>query len=179
MIEQLYKGKALKKYEIKSSILIFVIFIIAVILAGHSCSYGKKLEMLKCHSDIKPTMRQIQMAEYFRRAGNKNPELMAEAVLATNKPKLMAAIAIKENTPYTCRKGGYKKRHVGAWQVNEKLHGYAGINPVQQALKAEAVLDDLLVECNGNLRKALNIYGGDKTRKVYAENILEELKNIP
>jgi hypothetical protein len=106
---------------------------------------------------------------------------MAEAVLATKKPKLMAAVAVKgeRNTPYTVKNGGYKKRHVGAWQVNEKYWGFAGNTPLQQALKAEAILDELIVASGGNLKKALNAYGGDKTKKVYARNILAEIENIP
>ena len=163
------------------ALVFFACVVLGVVLAGHSCATKEKIKLQKCHSGIKPSIREIKMAEYFRINGNKHPKLMAHAVLQTHKPKIMASIAVKgeKNSPYTSLSGGYKKRHVGAWQVNEQLHGFAGREPVQQALKAEAVLDDILKECKGDLRKALNIYGGDKTEKIYAENILAEIQRVP
>lgn len=136
--------------------------------------------LIKSHGELL-TIRQIQMAEYFRKSGNKHPELMAEAVLVTEKPKLMAAIAVKgeRNTPYTVRRGGYKKRHAGAFQVNEKIHGFAGVTPLQQALKAESILDKLIIENKNDIKKALNAYGGDVSKRKYASVVLNELVNIP
>lgn len=157
------------------------LFAIVLIFAGHTCSSKEPQPALKnCHSNV-TSFRQLQMTEYFRDANNKHPEMMATAVLETKRPKLMAAIAVagEKNSPFTVKQGGYKKRHVGAWQVSKRDWGYAGATPIDQALKAERVLDDLLEECNGDLRKALNRYGGDRTRKVYAKNILNEVKNIP
>lgn len=125
-----------------------------------------------CHS------RKKSMIDYFRRAGNKHPEQMAVAVLATQSPRLLAAMATKGelNTPYTVRKGGYKRRHAGAWQMNQRLHGTVSHNPVDQAKQAEKYLEELLDQ--KPLRKALSQYGGDSTDK-YANRVLAELVNVP
>ena len=129
-----------------------------------------------CHS------RQVAMTKYFRDSGNKTPEQMAEAVLQTKSPRLMAAIAVKgeKNTPYTVRRGGYRGRHAGAWQVNEKLHkkayGPVPSDPAGQALQAERVLTDLTQEMP--IRQALNHYGGDSTDK-YSRRVLAELVRVP
>lgn len=161
------------------AIFIFSLILTMIVAAGQRKEIPNPV-LKKCH-DKPISMQTALYREYFKRSGNKHPELMADAVLATKKPKLMAAVAVRgeRNTPYTVKKGGYKKRHVGAFQVSERDWGFAGVTPLQQALKAEDILNELLVEHNGNLKKALNAYGGDKTKKVYAKNILSELENIP
>lgn len=87
---------------------------------------ANQINCTKCHN------YQQAMEDYFKRRGNRNPQKMAEAVLATKSPRLMAAIATKgeKNSPYTSRRGGYKKVHAGAWQVNRKLHGPVPFDPV-------------------------------------------------
>jgi hypothetical protein len=129
---------------------------------------------IKCHKDS----RKKSMTDYFRKAGNKHPEQMAVAVLATSKPKLLAAMATKgeKNTPYTVRKGGYKRRHAGAWQVNPKDWGKVPMTPLGQALQAERILEDLTDK--KPIKQALSHYGGDSTDK-YANRVLAELVNVP
>ena len=126
-----------------------------------------------CHST------KHRFIDYFTRAGNKHPEQMANAVLATKKPRLLAAVAVagEKNTPYTVRKGGYKKRHAGAWQVNSKYWGRVPNDPVSQALQAERILEDLTGE-GKNIRTALSIYGGDSSSR-YANRVLKELQEVP
>ena len=109
----------------------------------------------------------------------KSAEQLATACLETHSPRLMAAIAIKEGATITSRKGGYKKQYQGAWQVNPKIHGYVSHDATMQALQAECILEDLVKENKGNIKKALNQYGGDITKRKYADNIIKELQNIP
>jgi hypothetical protein len=160
--------------------LYLIIFICILGILEYFVKPVKEVKTIKSHAEVPPSIRQIQMTEYFRRSGNKHPALMAQAVLKTKKPKLLAAVAVKgeRNTPYTVRKGGYKKRHAGAWQQNEKYWGLVPHDPLNQALKAERDLEGLIAE-KGNIVTALNQWGGDKTKKVYAKNILAELENIP
>jgi hypothetical protein len=128
-----------------------------------------------CHSP-KPNAK---MVEYFRKKGSRSPEEMANAVYTTNSPRLLAAIAVRETgANHTVKRTGYKKRHYGAFQVNPKDWGKVSNDPIQQALQAEAILKELTQE-TGDIKKALNAYGGDKTRKVYAANILKELQEVP
>lgn len=129
-----------------------------------------------CHSV--ENQRLVRMEKYFKSAGNPHPEKMARAVLATKRPKLLAAIAVKgeKNTPYTARRTGWKKRHSGAWQISEKDWGPVPHDPVGQALKADKILDELTDK--RSIRKALSIYGGDRTDR-YQQRVLAELQNIP
>lgn len=124
----------------------------------------------------------MAMTEYFKINGNKTPEEMAIAVLATKNPRLLAAIAVKgeKNTPYTVRKGGWKKQHAGAWQMNQRLHkkayGVVPTDPIGQALQAEKYLVDLSKEFP--IEKVLSQYGGDSTDK-YANRVLAEILHVP
>lgn len=144
----------------------------------------KQHKVLVSHSQniMNPALfpKWVNLTEYFRRKGNPHPEMSATAVLETNKPRLMTAIAVKgeRNTHYKSKKGGYKKRHVGMYQINEKHWGKAGALPIDQALRAEWVLNELLKENNKNLNSALNNYGGS-TKNKYAPQVLAELKHIP
>lgn len=165
--------------------------VLALLLLLSAMAIGTKHKQVKPESSKVPvtvskivipqTKRHIKMSTYFKKRGNKHPDAMATAVLETKRPKLMAAIAVKGelNTPYTVKHGGYKNRYVGAWQVCESEWGRAGNLPIDQALKSERILETLVAESKGDLKKALNLYGGDKTKKVYAKNILNELNNIP
>lgn len=129
----------------------------------------------ECHS---PTARKHRFIDYFTQAGNKHPIKMANAVLATKKPRLLAAVAVagEKNTPYTVRKGGYKKQHAGAWQANPKYWGKVPHDPVGQALQAERILEELTE--SKPIRTALSIYGGDSSSN-YANRVLKELQEVP
>jgi len=177
--------KTWKCKERKFNICITLLVVILILIA-HSCSKEKEVSCLPSHPvPAKPLVsngqRWHKFVAYFKKSGNKHPEMMATAVLETKRPKLMAALAVKgeRNTPYTVRRGGFRKRHRGAFQVNEALHGAAGETPIDQALKSERIIEDLLAESGGNLQKALNRYGGDRTKKQYAKNILQEIENTP
>ena len=66
-------------------------------IAGMTCVYGgykltqpKKadgIDCRTCHGKI------AAYTDYFRKAGSKQPQKMAEAVLSTRNPRLMAAVA--------------------------------------------------------------------------------------
>lgn len=134
-----------------------------------------KGECNKCHT-------KIAYVAYFEKKGNPTPQQMAEAVLATKNPRLMAAIATagEKNTPFWIRNGGYKKRHVGAWQMskaNHKAYGKTPYDPVGQSIQAERLLVDLTNESH-DIQKALNAYGGDKKGR-YGRVVLAELSNVP
>ena len=123
-----------------------------------------------CHS------QQARLAGYLRAKGNPTPEALAEAVIHTRSPRLMAAIAVRgeRNTPYWIRHGGRAHAHAGAWQVNGKMHGAVSYDVTEQALQSELILTDLVTEHHGDVVKALNAYGGD-THGRYADRVLAEL----
>lgn len=159
-------------------LILFGVSIGIILLAvAKSCDAVNKpvsvqLDCRDCHN------RKAAMIQYFRKSGSKTPEMMAEAVLATKSPRLLAAIAVKgeKNTPYTVRNGGWKKRHAGSWQVSKKHWGEVPKDPVGQALQAEEILAELTSTMP--IEKALSVYGGDSTSR-YQRRVLAELVNVP
>ena len=120
-----------------------------------------------------------KLSSYFKRKGSPEPEVMADAVLRTKNPRLLAAVATCETGGnHRVRSRGYKSRHDGAFQVNPRDWGKVSPNAADQALQAEAILKELVVE-KGGIVAGLNAYGGDSKRKVYAKNILSELAGVP
>ncbi len=134
----------------------------------------------QCHSQRRTAAAQYKaaMRDYFQRAGATAPALMADAVLATKQPRLLAAVHVagEKCTPYTVRHGGYRHRHAGSWQVNSRYWGRVPYSPVEQALQADAILAELTGEMP--VRKALSLYGGDHTGR-YADRVLAELSEVP
>ena len=108
---------------------------------------------------------------------------MAKAVVSTNNPKRMAAVAIIESNGNPKAKGKSGER--GAFQVIEKEFGKVSKNPTKQAEQSEDILEDLVRESHGNLKVALRKYnGGPDYRKkpvteVYANKILAKIKEMP
>ena len=139
----------------------------------------RQFKCIECHKS-EWTKKHQKLAQYFKRKGSPCPEEMSHAVLTTKSPRLMSAIAKCESGgDYRIRSKGYKLQHDGAFQVNPKHWGKVPYDAVGQALQAETVLEVLVKEHNGNIKKALNAYGGDRTRRTYAKNILAELENVP
>lgn len=130
-----------------------------------------------CHNT--ESHRHQKMSAYFRKNGSPEPEVMANAVLRTRNPRLLAAVArVESNGRPALRSTGYRKRHHGAFQVSSKDWGKVSPNAAEQALQAEAILKEL-VEEKGGIISGLNQYGGDKTHKRYARTILAELEQVP
>jgi len=160
--------------------------IVVIILIAYSLPYHEKPAQYKdaaatcavaCH-------RHVALSRFFESKGSPDPRRMATAVLETNRPRLMASIAIREShgNPKAVGDGGRSK---GAFQTQPRhwsklMHEKkVSKDPVIQALDSERILDDLLVENNGNMKKALSAYNGERTRKVYAQNILKDLEMVP
>lgn len=131
----------------------------------------KQLDCQGCHG------LRVKMTEYFHKAGSKTPDHMAEAVLATRSPRLLAAIAKVETGGNThIRRAGYRKQHDGSFQVNPKHWGKVPYDAIGQAKQAEQILVELTEEYP--IKTALSKYGGDSTNK-YQKRILAELSRVP
>ncbi|MEI6207335.1 MAG: hypothetical protein WCP20_11165 [Desulfuromonadales bacterium] len=114
---------------------------------------------------------------YFKRNGSRSPQEMAEAVLRTKNPRLLAAVAVTEsNGNHRVRNSGFRKRHSGAYQVNPRYHGKVPHDALNQTLQAERILTELTQ--NLPIEKALAVYGGDSTDR-YSKKILAELMRAP
>jgi hypothetical protein len=172
-----------RKKRIKRTIWSFygLVGILVAVMASHSCSKEPQpayhTPLLKSHNRL--TDKQWKMAKYFQKIGSKKPDKMAVAVCATKKPRLMAAMAkIETHGNPDARYTGYKKRHHGAWQVNPRDWGTVSHDALEQALQAEDALDKFTKGSKGNVRVALNKYGGDSTT-AYQRKVLAELINVP
>jgi len=164
-----------------------ILFVVTLIVVGYDFSHKEPKPVLKSipsHGNAAVSPRNLAMTEFFRRKGSPDPQRMATAVLQTSRPRLMASIAIREShgNPKAVGDGGKSK---GAFQVQVKhwrslLHEkQVSKDPVVQALDSERIIEDLIESNNGNLRKALNAYNGDLTKRTYAQNILRDLEEIP
>lgn len=132
-----------------------------------------------CHA----ANQQTRLTHYFRKNGSRNPEEMANAVLNTRTPRLLASVAVVETGGNThnrsgqpIRNTGYKKQHSGAFQVNPKYWGKVPHDAAGQAQQAEAILSELAETMP--IKKALSVYGGDSTSK-YQRRVLAELVRVP
>ena len=154
--------------------IVSVIGLVFYQLKFHPSNNGQ-LDCQKCHS--RELQKQSKLAAYFKKNGSKTPEEMADAVLRTKNPRLLAAVARIETNGNPAKRGaGYLKKHDGAFQVNSKHWGKVSHDPIEQALQAEAILTELTHE--KGLVAGLNAYGGD-TRGKYAKMILAELVSVP
>jgi len=171
-----------KRWRKKPKYDYLVLFVVCIIiLFAYHFSYKETVELKKCHVTNNCTFchnRHAAMSAYFESKGSPDPHRMATAVLETSKPRLMASIAVRESrgNPKAVGDGGKAK---GAFQVWPKHHGKVSKDVVEQALQSERILDELIAENNGDLRKALRAYNGEQKKNVYAQNILKELQNIP
>ena len=175
----MYDKRWRKKPKYGRVAILLILFAVVLIVVGHDFSYRETMQNCTgCHN------RQMSMSQFFKRKGSPDPQRMATAVLETRRPRLMAAIAVRESNgnPKAVGDGG---RSRGSFQVQAKhwkplLHEKkVSKDPVIQALDSERIIDDLIAANNGNLKKALNAYNGDTKKKVYAKNILADLEFIP
>ena len=136
---------------------------------------------LKCGFCHSPS-RHEKMTEYFK---SKNlptdPAKLATAVLQTPYPKTLAAIAVAEKSPATSKKGGYKKLHVGVFQMskaNAKAYGKTPADVEGQARQAAMLLRDLLAE-EKSLSLAVAKYGGEVNTDKYSRFVMAEIQQVP
>lgn len=129
-VEESYKPRSIKFMTTVTLILCLTSLIVVPTLLS------------KCDMKVEPkplSQAQIKYEDVFKTNGSTHPEAMAKAVLATKKPKLMAAIAIKESNgnPNAVGDSGASK---GAFQVQSKHWGPVPTNAVDQALQSERIL---------------------------------------
>jgi hypothetical protein len=122
-----------------------------------------------------------QLTSYFKKKGSKTPEELANAVIRTRNTRLLSAVAIVEsngNKDAVNIKHGRKNKSVGAYQVRPRHWKTVPPDAYGQSLQTESILESLVEEQNGDIRKALSAYGGSTTDK-YANKVLAELREVP
>lgn len=138
----------------------------------------------KCDVKVEPkpvAQAQIKYEKVFKASGSTQPEVMAKAVLATKKPRLMAAIAIKESNgnPGAIGDNGASK---GAFQVQSKHWGVVPNDAIKQALQSERILEELSRASRGRLRCTLAMYNGGPNPPAksyrYADSVIKIARSL-
>lgn len=141
---------------------------------------GTSIALVAESHPVKKQPKIEKIERLFVEYGSPVPKQMTQAVNATKRPTLMAAIALQESdgTPWAKGKAGEK----GAFQVMEKDWGLVSQNPVDQAMQAEKILDELLEASKGDVRKALSMYNGGsrppKKSYKYADSVITKWKKL-
>jgi hypothetical protein len=153
-----------------------LVLVIGVMAVSCVDSAVKIAEIQERHYSAPLTTSQEAYRDFFKRHGSPAPEQMAVAVTSTKRPALMAAIAVKESNgdPSAVGDSGSSR---GAFQVQAKHWGKVSSDPVQQALQAERILEELVASSSrGGLRRGLAKYnGGTEPPRVsfrYADGVM-------
>lgn len=173
-----FNTKKEKIDKIKLNCKLMFVLILVLCLYAVAFKSDKKVEMLKSHGGGM-SIEQMKLQAYFHKAGSPHSVEVAKAVQLSKRPKLAAAIAKTESDGV---KTAYNKKSKakGLYGVKEQYWGKVNTRSAfAMTMQHDRIMDELLRECNGNLEKTLNYYGGDKSKKVYAKNILAELEKIP
>lgn len=115
------------------------------------------------------------LAGIFKQHGSPEPVEMAKAVMSTNNPALLAAVAIVESNGNTQAIGDNGKS-TGAFQVQNRYWGDVPDNPDHQAQQAQAIIDGLL-DSRRCLWRALQYYNGGRSGSTasaeYADRVIK------
>lgn len=176
-----YVDRSKKKRTLREMSLI-VVGVLIIIALFHTAirRYDKpSLEMKKCHTSGL-SVETLKYQAYFRQAGAGIHALeVAQAVQHSKRKRLTAAICKVESGG---KKTAYNRRTKvnGLYQVDKRYWGKVDTNSaLAMTAQHDVIMDELLTASNGNLKKALNAYGGDTIKRTYAENILKELNKVP
>lgn len=126
------------------------------------------------------TPKETKLVVFFQKQKSPVPVEMAKAVAKRKRPRLLAAVAAVESNGTPWAKG--KDGEVTAWQIIESEWGYAGKTTEDHAKKAEEILERLLTESHGNIRKALESYNGGTNpgfkSKRYAQRVINQIGKV-
>lgn len=152
------------------------------ILTFRSCHIPEPAHALATHTTQAST-NDLQYIAFFRQHGSPEPQRMAQAVLATKRPRVMAAIAVVESNgdPYAIGDNG---RARGAFQVWSHWGRVPHPDyPALQALQSERILEELIGdEPRRSLLRALSAYNtGRYDSRVglrYARRVIKLTKEL-
>lgn len=163
------RQKRNKKY-VGIGVLLFI-FAVSLFVTGY-----ERKELAKCHGPGL-SVEQLKYQAYFHKAGAGKDSLeIANAVMQSKRPAIAAKVCVVESNGKKTAINKQSKAK-GLFGVKEKYWGKVNTkSTLAMVNQHDKIMDDLLRECEGDLVKTLNYYGGDKSKKVYAKNILSELE---
>lgn len=163
-------------FEITTMLVVGAVLGMTVLACLRSCERepqpASTVNCKGCHA-------KVAMANYLEKKGSKQPKLLADALLKTSNPQLLAAVAVVETKGNNVSRGGYKKRHHGTYQINPRHWGPVHKTDLyDQSNQADRILQELTSEYP--IKTALAVYGGDTSGKgKYTRSVLAELTQVP
>ena len=165
--------KQSNKYKLLSLCAIGVAFIAVLVVKKPDEVKQVQKKCVQCHN------KQNQLAQHLKSKGSKTPQELADALLKTKNPRLLTAIAVVE-TQGNSVKGGWKKQYHGVYQVHPRIHGAVKKDLLAQSLQADRIITEFTELNKGDIRKALNQYGGETSGgNGYSKKVLAELVEVP
>ena len=164
------------------------VVILAMYIGVQSCEYREPKPVPSVPQELRPlpllsshlTLKEAKLAVFFQKQKSPVPVEMAKAVAKRKRPRLLAAVAAEESNANPAAVG--KAGEVTAWQIIEREWGYAGKTTEEHAKKAEEILEHLLTESHGNIRKALESYNGGTNpglkSKRYAQRVINQIGKV-
>lgn len=127
--------------------------------------------------DEKPvlTAKEQKIAAVLAKNGSDNPVKLAQAIAKSKRPRLATAVTITESNGRNVR--GKSCNEKGYFQIREELHGEFNDDLHSQVQKFEEVMEKMIAESDGNLRKALCRYNGDTSGK-YAAKVMARVQEV-
>lgn len=105
-----------------------------------------------------------------------HPTELARVIVKMKRPRLAVAQAIVESNGDKTAVG--KAGEQGIWQVMKKDWGPVPADIQGQANQYEVIMEELIRASDGNLRRALGRYNGDKSGK-YAAKVMKVVSQVP
>ena len=172
-----YDEDPVRRCNVIATVTFIGVILILVLCTLRSCTYRRP----PVHA-TKATTAGWQYETFFRRHNSPEPQRMAQAVLQTDRPRLMAALAVAESNGNPRAIGDSGKAH-GAFQVWPSYHGRVHHDPTAQAVQAERILEELIGdEPRGRLLQALSAYNtGSYTSRTghrYAQRVIKLMREV-
>lgn len=121
------------------------------------------------------TAKEQKLAEAFIRHRSPHPVELARVVARMKRPRLAAAQAIIESNANKHAVGSSGER--GVWQIIEKEWGAVSDDLKGQSDQYEEIMEGLIKGSQGNLRRALGKYNGDRSGR-YAQKVMAQVARL-
>lgn len=164
-----------QRHEIKPGWVLLVIIVAFGIVGNIEYRDQQAMEQAAKIPPCTLTLKEAKLAEFFEKNGSPHPVELAQTVAKMKRPRLAAAQAVVESNGNKTAIG--KLNEKGVWQIRQELHGEFSSDLGSQSRKFEEVMEQMIRESDGKLKKALSLYNGDRSGK-YAALVLRKVAEV-
>ena len=167
------------KWKRNRAIVLAVLFLAVLGIVGEEdYQAAKMMEGQEKQAMPMLTVKEARLAEFFEKHGAPDPVALAVATAPLKRPRLAAAQAVVESNgdPAAVGKAGER----GVWQIIEREWSAVPQDLRLQADQYERIMEGLIAEQRGSLRRALSTYNsGHPTRSAnYASRVLQLVNEV-